>query len=157
MIFGHLNDRTTYASLAEKLPVLRRALAWIQSEGKDKDPGKYPLESDMYADVQSTATQARENGRFESHEKFVDVQFCYEGGEVIEYAPASTLEPLTEYNPDKDVRHYRVPSAPQTALRLIAGSFAVFFPGDAHLPKVSNGLHANVRKVVVKIPIEQLV
>jgi beta-galactosidase beta subunit len=36
-------------------------------------------------------------------------------------------------------------------LRLSAGSFGIFFPCDAHLPKVHDGCHEGVFKVVIKI------
>jgi biofilm protein TabA len=162
MILASISDPTTYAALAKKLPVLEEALAWIQSEGKIKEPGKYPVpsqicqgsyEGTMTAEVQKVSTKRRSEVSFEAHKRFVDVQFCYEGGEIIEWASASTLDPLDDYNDEKDVRHYRVPGNPKTVLCLKPGTFAVFFPGDAHLPKVSDGINQEVRKVIVKIPI----
>ncbi|MDI6936784.1 YhcH/YjgK/YiaL family protein, partial [Serratia sp. Se-PFBMAAmG] len=45
----------------------------------------------------------------------------------------------------------------ETWIRMVPGTFAVFFPQDIHRPNCAPDLPAAIRKVVVKIPTADLV
>jgi len=77
------------------------------------------------------------------------VHFLLDGNETIGWKPAEecTLE-ATAYNQEKDFMLYG--DRPSVWLPMKPGSFAVFFPADAHAPMVSEEA---VRKLVFKIAI----
>jgi YhcH/YjgK/YiaL family protein len=150
MFFGHLQSPETYASLVRHEPLLR-ALAWIKNTPKDHPPGIYEIEGeDIFVNVHGYDTWPAEQCRFESHRKYIDIQYCIEGGEQIDLQWASRLEPDGEFDPSKDLQFYQH-QAGGTTLRMTPGDFAIFFPEDAHRPKVHDGENSSVRKLVVKI------
>jgi len=105
--------------------------------------------------VMEYATLPREECTFESHRRYVDLQFTLAGGEFIEWRRAPELEISGPYAQDKDLQFYR-PAAASTRLHMPPRHFAIFYPTDAHLPKVADGVHASVYKAVVKVGLHLL-
>ncbi|MBF0386358.1 MAG: YhcH/YjgK/YiaL family protein [Candidatus Omnitrophica bacterium] len=96
-------------------------------------------------------TRNAEEGRFESHVKYMDLQYVFQGCEIMETAPADAREALTEYDPKADNQFYK---AGKDISRFLvrAGEFAVFFPGEAHRPCCSPETGAcEVKKLVFKV------
>ena len=98
-------------------------------------------------------TKPRNEGFFESHRKFIDVQLIFEGEEVMEVVDASRMTVRQPYSAERDVILY-VDTAGTSHLRLSAGDAAIFFPADVHMPSLRAGPTASmVRKCVVKVPV----
>jgi len=110
----------------------------------------------MFANVHGYATRSREKCRFESHRRYVDLQYCVRGGEVVEWQPLPALSASDSYDPNKDVIHYQLQVASAASLRMSAGFFAVFFPDDGHMPKIADEQNAEVGKIVIKIDLNLL-
>jgi len=153
MLYGHLSGSDAYAHLLAN-PAWKRAFDWLQQATDVTPAGIQQLQGDdIYVNVHGYGTAPREQGRFESHRRYVDLQYCISGGEIIDWCLASDLECDGEYDAEKDVQFYRaLPSArPTTALRMAPGSFAIFHPSDAHRPKAQDGVNPGVFKLVIKI------
>ena len=151
MILGRLDQPTAHAILRHH-PVWEEAFSWIERFAAVQSPGIVELrQKRMYVNVHGYDTKSRENCRYESHRVYVDLQYCISGGEVIEWCPVNALAAKNEYNPEKDVTHYHLPAQAEAVLRMTAGSFAVFFLEDGHLPKVADGRNPRVEKLVIKI------
>lgn len=149
MLLGHIEYPETYQNLLTH-PVWEKALKWLK-ENTEKPDGEYEIEGrDVFAIVQTVQTQPRESCIFEAHLNYIDLQYCISGGELIEWASVSTLTPKGEFLTEKDYGHYLAPEK-ATSLVMTPGTFGVFFPADAHMPKVSDGVNAQTKKVVVKI------
>ena len=74
------------ASLYEEMyPLLRKAFDFLKSgDYKELAPGKYEIEgSDVYAMVQQYETRPLEDGVWEAHRKYIDIQFVYDGIELM--------------------------------------------------------------------------
>lgn len=95
-------------------------------------------------------TLPSEEGQWESHREYVDLQYILSGGEMIEWAPVSDLLPSGSYDEAADVQFY-APAAARVVLPLKDDMFVFLSTRDAHKPIVSDGLNASVRKIVVKI------
>lgn len=148
MILDTLANAPLYRPLG---PRIDRGLAWL-ADFSDKTPdGRYDIDSDnLFALVQSYLTVPAEQKKFESHRRYLDIQFIAAGSESIHYAPLGSLCPATDYDAVKDFSLYTEPVA-ATALHLSPGSFAIFFPADGHKPGCSTSAHpAQVKKVVIK-------
>lgn len=151
MIFGKLDEPGSYAFLCQH-PTWLEAFSWIRRFATAQPEGIVePSQERMYASRHRYDTKPREDCRYESHRVYVDLQYCLSGGEIIEWCPVRSLRIRHEYNPEKDVTHYHLPAQPEASLVMSAGSFAVFFPEDGHLPKVSDGRNPQVSKLVIKI------
>jgi YhcH/YjgK/YiaL family protein len=57
-------------------------------------------------------------------------------------------QPSGEYDQKSDVQFFA--DEPDAWLSTESGSFAIFFPGDAHMPLISSG---QLHKVVVKVAV----
>jgi biofilm protein TabA len=151
MLFGHIEESETYANLI-KHPVWKQAFGWI-IENAPKQPafGIHPILGDsMYANVMEYKTVARSGARYESHRKFIDLQYTITGAELIEWSLARTLNSDAGYDQEKDLQFY-LPRESRTVLHMSPGHFGIFFPQDAHMPKLSDGKEESVYKLVVKI------
>jgi biofilm protein TabA len=154
MLYGKLDALDTYAPFL-KHSVWDEALNWLRAITPGIVPGIHQLRGDnMYANVHGYETKERVACRYESHRRYVDLQYCISGGEIIEWHPLARLEAIDGYDAKKDVIHFRAPVVPEGTMRMSPGAFAVFFPSDGHMPKIADGLHPRVDKLVIKIALE---
>ena len=150
MILDTLSQAEMYTALH---PLFEEGLRFIREQGASAAVGRCELAGGAYALVQEYQTQAPEGALFESHRRFIDIQYVASGSETVYFATIDRLK-AGEYQPEKD---YLPLEGSGSALVLQAGDFAVFFPQDGHLPsRVSPDGPGTVRKIVVKIPVQGL-
>ncbi len=102
--------------------------------------------------VMSYYTKCRWDSVFESHQKYIDVQYTIAGREIIEACDKSYLKSRTEYDYNKDVIFYYPPLVSPVSVVNFPGQFVVLFPGEIHSAGISIGTHKEkVKKAVVKI------
>lgn len=86
---------------------------------------------------------------WESHEKYIDIQYIHSGSEKIAYSPISLLKKII-YNTENDLKILKGPI--QSILHLNKNDFAIFFPEDAHMPSLNPSTGPiEVNKFVIKI------
>ena len=121
----------------------------------EKEVGRYELEDGAYALVQSYETKHRENGKYEAHRAYIDVQLLLSGHEIIAVEPLEVMHThpcLRPYAPDAELF---APNDDGTDYVLSAGDFVILYPEDAHMPGLAVDEPVPVRKVVVKIPVKK--
>ena len=154
MIYGKLTDFEVMglASLGE---TVSRSVAWIRNLPADPKEGRYELEEDnCYALVLRYATGGAAESRFETHRKYVDLQYTLVGSEIIEWAPRETLANDGDYDADQDLLYHH-PGPVLGSVVKAAGFFSIYTPVDAHRPKIRATGYASVFKLVVKIPVDR--
>ena len=148
MILDTFSHAAVYSTLH---PLFEAGFRFIRKQGTSAAVGRYELPRGAYALVQEYETQAVEGALFESHRRYIDIQYVAQGSETIYFASLDRLK-AGEYQSEKD---YLPLEGSGSALALQAGDFAVFFPQDGHLPsRVAPGGPGTVRKIVVKIPVQ---
>ncbi len=148
MLHGSLSHSQTFVGL-ERHPVWRETLAWLRAMSPDIALGEYELRGrDQYVSVQEYSTMSVEATRFESHQHFVDLQYTIRGAEAVDWLPRSEL--VADGPFANDVQFWQAPSGQLTRLVQSAGRFAIFYPEDAHRPKVAVPGFPSVRKLVIK-------
>jgi YhcH/YjgK/YiaL family protein len=148
MILDSLPRASAYRALG---PRLAAGLEYLAGFDPLTAPGRYLLDGeDLFALVDAYDTGPATDKRFESHLRYIDIQFLASGRERILHAPADSLHVETPYDDEKDVAFYLDPPASSSFL-LLPGDFAVFFPTDGHKPGCMAGGRDPVRKVVVKV------
>lgn len=153
MIYGHLSALDGYAPLLAN-PNWKYAFEWLRQLPAEPEPGIRPLRGeDIYVNVHGYTTLGREECRYESHRRYVDLQYCVSGGELIDWQLASSLTPAGLYDEEKDLQFYEAGHS-LTALQMVPGSFAIFYPSDAHRPKRRDGQHPSVSKLVIKVDLK---
>ena len=151
MIADILKNKHLYGCIS---PRIKTALEYIAKTDFSKmEPGKYELDgTNLYVLVQAYDSIPKEQGKWECHQKYIDIQYIADGVEQIGVNSISKMKVTTEYNPEKDIAFLRGEGDYVTFSK---GSYAIFFPEDAHQPKIAPGnVPGKVKKVVVKIKID---
>jgi YhcH/YjgK/YiaL family protein len=153
MLHAALHEPDSYEPLLRH-PIWQRALGWLRALPTDLALGRHEiLGPDMFASVQEYDTVDRAVARFESHREHVDLQYTLVGEEGIDWCPRSELQPNGPFA--NDVQFWLPPTTPFATLVNSPGRFAIFYPGDAHRPKVNVG-PVPVRKLVIKVHLNLL-
>lgn len=94
-----------------------------------------------------------EDGRFETHERYFDVQYVIDGAEYCGVCGREMLGQIVEkYDSEKDITFYADPEFCGKVL-LNSGDYVVLGPEDAHKPRCAVSSCIPVKKVVVKVPV----
>ncbi|HEX4119628.1 MAG TPA: YhcH/YjgK/YiaL family protein [Verrucomicrobiae bacterium] len=150
MIYGNLLHPDAFEFLKTS-PTWRDAFNWLKTLSSNTPVGVTELDGDrIYASVQRYDTLPAVQCRYESHRRYVDLQYCIGGGEIIDCCFSSELTTDGDFNEKKDVQFY-LPSPKGIPVRMSPGCFTVFFPSDAHAPKRRDEVNSTVHKVVLKI------
>ena len=144
-------DRLENWELYSNLPRLTRAFKVLSlPQTFALTEGRYELEGkNIIALPQAYQSKLRQDGRWEAHRRYIDIQYIVSGVELMGWAPVSTLAPAGEFNVAKDVGFFE---GQGDFIRVSAGMFAVFFPHDGHMPSIAVGDRPEgVRKIVMKV------
>jgi len=154
MIYAKINDPSLVHLLSG--PVWVEALNWVRTYAATAELGIHKLHGDaMFVNVQAYATEPRENCRFESHRRYIDLQYTIEGAEGIDFLNRTDLKDDGGYDVDKDLLFHQ--SANEACTLDVSGDyFCIFFPEDAHRPKVALQKPETIKKLVVKIDLNLL-
>lgn len=91
-------------------------------------------------------------GKWEAHERFIDVQVIVAGKELMGLIDVGALTLSEDMREKRDLMFFAAHDGGST-LKAGEGDVAVFFPVDAHKPSLADGVAATVRKTVVKVPV----
>jgi len=117
---------------------------------KELPADTYELDGDrVYAMVSREPGRKKEDALLEIHEKYIDIQLVLTGTDDMGWKPRLSCKgPAGEYDQKEDIQFFT--DEPDGWLSVKSGSFAIFFPEDAHLPLISSG---EIHKVVVKVAV----
>jgi biofilm protein TabA len=114
-------------------------------------PGRHEIDGDrLYVLIDRRDGRGDEGAQLEAHRRYIDIQYTIDGDERIGWMPlARCTAPDAPFNETKDVVLFA--DRPTTWVAVPPGSFAIFFPHDAHAPLAGHGL---LKKAVVKIAVD---
>jgi YhcH/YjgK/YiaL family protein len=149
MIVDTLDNALLYFALGDGI---KKGLLYLAGTDFLKlEPGRHDIEGDqLFAMVQEYQTKPLEQGKWEAHRRYWDIQYVVMGAEQIHYANLGHLS-AGEYDAEKDFLGLKG-SGDQVTLR--EGMFAILSPQDAHMPGMAQGPSVTVKKVVVKVAYE---
>lgn len=153
MILDKHDNMKMYKGLSARLD---KALELLESgELESRQDGRYEFEGDeLYCLVLHYPTKPLDEGRLETHRKYIDVQYMVSGAELMGYTPLSDkLEVAEEYDPEKDFIFYEAPEE-MSIIDLRERMFAVLFPDDAHMPGRHMDTPEDVFKIVFKVRVD---
>lgn len=128
-----------------------RLFAFIAETDLTKlEPGKIVLVPDrLWVNVLEYTPKSAEDTKIESHRNMIDLQYTYEGNELM--GLAKTVITTEPYNPVKDVEKYRSDD-PVSYVEASPDRFFLYFPKDMHQPSVRSCENPGVsHKIVGKI------
>ena len=149
MIKDKLKNAKIYYNLSTNLKL---GLNWLETTDLNSlIDGKYTINGDsIYASVQTYETKTDAN--YESHRKYIDIQYVIKGEEKIGVTDLSNCETCIEYDRERDLEFYIIKSKAEF-IELKEGAFAIFYPHDVHKPSIAINQPSTVKKVVVKVAI----
>ena len=113
--------------------------------------GRADIDGDeVFASVQEYTTMPADTCKYESHNRYFDIQYVVEGQEQLGYVKRAGLLEDAPYNEADDIVFFKESEQGGTIL-LEAGDCAVVAPEDAHKPRCVAGAPCKVRKIVVKV------
>lgn len=145
---GPLKDWRSHMKNAHLVP----AFEYLERTDLSTMPvGKHPVDGDrMYLTVTEAMSRPIEGQKFETHRKYIDVHVLIAGAETIGSAKASDLKVVTPYDGEKEIEMFALPGTFRR-IRMMPGQFAVFLPGQAHLPGCHEQTPVKIRKAVMKV------
>jgi YhcH/YjgK/YiaL family protein len=114
--------------------------------------GSIPLGQGIVANIQHYTTSPADVLKFETHDKYFDVQYIVSGSEMLGVADRADLEPDGTYNSPSDISFYKEPTYSGSIL-LHEGDFIVVGPEEAHKPRCAVEKPSAVKKIVLKVPV----
>ena len=134
------------------------AVEFVQSLNMSTPLGRHELSGGMYASVMEYDTVDKVPEKYEVHRRYVDLLVLISGSEGLFVRPSAGLDGMVPYDEEKDCE-FLAPDGKSlyTKLKLVPGYFALLFPQDAHMGgSIAFSGCGMIRKVVVKIPLDQL-
>ena len=115
-----------------------------------KPIGTYVLkENELKAIVSEYETKTPEVAKWESHRKYIDLQYVISGKETMGLLPFDKAVFQEEYQPDKDLIFFGEQEG--TFFTATPESYYLFFPKDVHRPGLRINRPEMVKKLVIKI------
>jgi len=145
MIYDNIENASRYTSLGE---LLAKGLKTIPNY-LGREPGRYEIDGDdIFLLVQHYDSVPAEHKKWETHRRYIDIQFIESGCELIGFGEMSAMTVDTPYNSEGDGELY---TGNGVMLPMPSGSIAVFYPGEPHMPGVAVDAPEPVKKIIVKV------
>ncbi len=149
MIIDRIENSLPYYALHPKFKAAFEYLGQIDIHSISV--GRHEVDGDsIYALVQEYNTKLKEDGKWEAHRRYIDLQYVVQGAEGMGYANIHHLN-QGEYDASKD---FLPLFGEGSQVTLKSGCFVLLFPEDAHMPSMAIGEPAFARKIVLKIAVE---
>jgi YhcH/YjgK/YiaL family protein len=149
MIYDKLENADRYYALH---PLFQKAFEALQQMDWNQLPcGRHDIDGDnIFINLAEYQTMLPDQGTWEAHRRYIDIQLMVSGQEQMGHAFNSSLEINEPYDAAKDVEFY---SGAGQLITYRESTFAIYFPQDAHKPGLISGAPETVRKAVVKVRI----
>ena len=142
MIFDTLNRLAQYKGICAGLDKL---IDFTLSHELNALPaGRNEIDGDLAWMNVNVAPLVPETDLYERHLEHLDLQIPLDAGEIITVKPVEELE--WDFEGETGFTH----GPAGTPLHMVPGTFAVFFPGDAHNCGISEAGQTSCRKLVGK-------
>lgn len=132
---------------------LRIAMEWINSTDLKTIPvGVYEVKGkDVFAQVQAYTPKKYEEGKFETHRLYADVQMVVEGEELM-YASTDASLASTGEGYKEDIEFYAGEPKTVSKVYMAPDVVCVLYPEDYHKPSIRRDENPSpVKKIVVKV------
>jgi YhcH/YjgK/YiaL family protein len=147
MVIDKITNAQLYYGLGKRITLALKYLKETDFSGIE--PGRYEIDgSNVYALVQVYESKLPDTGKWEGHRKYIDIQYVAEGSELIGYANIERMKTICGYDEEKDFILFE---GKGDFLSVPAGTFALLWPHDVHMPGIAADIPRTVKKVIVKV------
>jgi biofilm protein TabA len=148
MVLDTFSSALRYVSLH---PAFARAFRYLADTDLEALPtGRTEIDGErMFVIIDRQDGRGRGGACLEAHGRYIDIQYTIHGDEEIGWAPIDgCTAPAGPFDEAKDIVFFD--DAPSCWVTVPRGSFAIFFPEDAHAPLGGVG---TLTKAIVKIAV----
>ena len=149
MIYDKRAELARYFGLSPNLDAAIRFLQTTDLTALPMGRTEIPGGDIYYNHFTYTTALISQASLFEAHERYLDLHIVLSGCEQVALAPVESLDEA-EVRADEDSPMYR--GTPEYSVTLDQNRFLLVFPGEGHLPKLSDSVPMNIDKLVLKIP-----
>ena len=148
MIYDLIDNKHFYFKQDE---AIYKALTFAGDFDLSQADGRYEIDGDnLFALVMTYNTKDGQDGLFEAHKDYIDVQLILDGQELLNVVVEDNLKVDQSYCAEDDVILFNPPDKFSSML-LLPGIFTVLYPQDIHRPgRCLDGVK-KVRKMVLKV------
>lgn len=118
------------------------------------DCNKIVLDEHCFVLEQAYISKNKEDCFFESHKKYIDIQYMVKGNEIMDVTHIDNLEIIKNYDEKTDFIKYENKCDDISSLLIGENELAIFYPTDAHQPCIKVDDSKLIYKAVIKIPVE---
>lgn len=149
MIIDSIKNAHKYYSVHPAFEKAFEALAGITEKTHDE---RITVDGEnLFINLSTYTNKNVDDCLFESHNKYIDIQYVLMGEELIDICDTEGLKVTEDRLETDDIAFYENTEIFSTAY-LSEGVFVVLFPGEAHRPMVApDGKGVKTRKAVAKI------
>lgn len=148
MIYDHISQWRRYKELGSDIA---EGLQFLTNASDDISEGRHDLADGNYANVERYETKVSNPNGFETHRKYIDIQYLVSGCERVRVRQGKDLVCTLPYDDVRDAAFYHDDGGKASEVLLGDGMFAIFFPQDGHEPQLAVAEPCEVKKIVVKI------
>lgn len=149
MIIDSIKNASKYYCVHPSFEATFKALEEID---ESTEKGRITVDGDnIFINLSDYTNKPVEDCAYESHRKYIDIQYVVTGREFIDLCDINTLEAYDDRLETDDIAFFKSGNAFSRA-DLTEGMFVVIFPDEAHRPCVApDNKGVMVRKAVAKI------
>ncbi len=147
-----MDQLSNAASYYQGHPDFERAFAFLKSPVLETlDPGPHEIDGDrMFCLIMKGEGLPKDEAKLEAHRNMIDIHYIISGVDGIGWKPTAECNQIGEpYDEERDIVFYS--DEPTGWITVPSGSFAIFYPGEAHAPMVGE---EPIHKAVVKVALE---
>jgi biofilm protein TabA len=153
-VFGYLDEIVKNMSLnkaiIEGIEYLKGLTSESFSELKEGDPQKITIDGDnLFAVNPIYKTKSMDLAKFEGHQRYIDLQYVFEGFEIIQNGSKIDCRKETDYDAENDVQFFT--SDFFSTISLKKNMLCILYPDDIHAPGLMLDREGVVKKSVVKV------
>lgn len=129
---------------------IRQAFKFLKNTNLlDLEVGKHIIDGDkIFALVQNYSTKDQNLCKYESHKRYIDIQYIVSGKEKISY---TNIKNLKLKNEDKENDKILYEDTLGNEFIINEGEFVVFYPEDGHKACIKVNKEESVKKIVLKV------
>ena len=153
-VFGYLDEivrnMPLNKTIIEGIEYLKGLTPESFAELKEGEPQKIAIDGDnLLAINQIYKTKSMDLAKFEGHQRYIDLQYVFEGFEIIQNGSRIDCHKESEYDAENDVQFFT--SDFFSLISLKKNMLCILYPEDIHAPGLIADREGIVKKSVVKI------
>ena len=130
-----------------------KAFQFLKNTDLKNLTGRHDLDdSNVYVLVSDYNSKDKSDTRYESHKRYVDIQYVASGEELMGKTTSDKAEVAVPYSEANDITYYKYDGGEY--MKATPENFFVFFPGELHRPSIKIDKSVPIKRIVVKVLVE---